>query len=139
MSYLSLTEHRGLLNNLVDAYQPVNDLSVINGVVEKLRNTEQLRTQQRNDTHQQLKTLTRQLDTVKLHAQRPEGTDSEEQHAQRMVELDREKFSLAKAIQTEEQEQRYPFYVDEMILQVKQLCFDPFLSRYIARRAITAA
>jgi hypothetical protein len=53
--------------------------------------------------------LSRELEITKAKATRPAIALSEEEHTNQMVELDRQKFVLAKEIQDYEQEGRYPF------------------------------
>ncbi|RKP09307.1 hypothetical protein THASP1DRAFT_28888 [Thamnocephalis sphaerospora] len=90
MSHPTLNEPRELIDSLVATYQPGADLAVVNGIVDRLRTTEQIRARQRSDMHKELKALSRQLEIAKGGAQRPKDALSEQEHADLMVRLDRE-------------------------------------------------
>ncbi|KAI8051549.1 hypothetical protein BDF22DRAFT_734520 [Syncephalis plumigaleata] len=106
MSNHMLKDTCELLERMVDTFQPEADISVIKEIGRRREVIEQIQTHETDKVHEQLKTLSRELEMAKAKAIRPAAAPSEEEHTNKMVQLDREKFLLAKEIQDYEQEGR---------------------------------
>ncbi|KAI9596524.1 hypothetical protein BDF19DRAFT_421562 [Syncephalis fuscata] len=97
-----------LLDSMVETFQPDADLAILNDITRQRQATETIRAHEQDNVHGQLKSLSRELELAKAKAIRPAVAPSEEEHANQMVKLDRQKFLLAKEIQDYEKEGRYP-------------------------------
>lgn len=98
-----MEEPRLLISQTLANIQSASDLYTIHKISNASRHISETRQKQRQDTRQTLRSLSRQLELAKANAERPAGAQDEFQHSNTMVELDREKFSLAKNINELEQ------------------------------------
>ncbi|RKP27130.1 hypothetical protein SYNPS1DRAFT_10172, partial [Syncephalis pseudoplumigaleata] len=88
-----------LLDSMVETFQPNADLAILDDIDRQQAAATKIQAHERDTTHAQLKSLSRELDIARAKAVRPTTAPSEEEHASQMVELDRQKFLLAKEIQ----------------------------------------
>ncbi|KND03755.1 uncharacterized protein SPPG_01210 [Spizellomyces punctatus DAOM BR117] len=91
-------EPRALAYTLMEGMNPSQDAALIRSIDDMMRKTEDERTKVAEDARATLKALSRQLQLAKENAERPKRELEVHQHADRMVTLDREKYTVARNI-----------------------------------------
>ncbi|KAI9141388.1 Spc24 subunit of Ndc80-domain-containing protein [Paraphysoderma sedebokerense] len=110
MSLNSLDEPRQLVQQTIATLSPAADIEVIHNIGDIAAGTEEIRAKQREELRDILRSLSRKLEVAKTNASRPEKQPNETLHAEKMVELDKEKFLLKRDIADLEETKEYPFF-----------------------------